>query len=66
MQKYTVTRHLVGDRDYKPGDVREADPNDVAHLVRSGVLVPMTEKAAPRPRNKARGVPKNKSVGAGK
>ena len=36
--KYTVLREHLGDRDYRPGDEREADPSSVAHLVALGVL----------------------------
>ena len=43
--KYTVLREHLGDRDYQPGDEREADPSSVAHLVALGVLVPI--EAAP-------------------
>lgn len=59
--KYTVLREHLGDRDYRPGDEREADPSSVAHLVALGVLAPVdasTPIAAPiapetkRPRRK--------------
>lgn len=36
--KYTVLREHLGDRDYRRGDEREADPSSVAHLVALGVL----------------------------
>lgn len=60
--KYTVLREHLGDRDYRRGDEREADPSSVAHLVALGVLAEAsattataTETAAPetkRPRRK--------------
>lgn len=31
--KYHVVRGHVGDKDYVKGDIREADPADVAHLI---------------------------------
>ena len=37
--EYEVKREHFGDRSYVPGDVREAVPTDVEHLVRAGVLV---------------------------
>lgn len=57
--KYDVKRQHFGDRLYIEGDEREADPRDVAHLLQNGVLA---EKAAPKPKNKAARVPRNKSA----
>ena len=37
--QYVVKREHFGDRQYLPGDTREATPSDVAHLVRNGVLI---------------------------
>lgn len=37
--QYVVKRQHFGDKQYYAGDVREADPRDVAHLIKSGVLV---------------------------
>jgi hypothetical protein len=37
--EYQVKREHLGDRLYMPGDVRTAQPADVAHLVRAGVLI---------------------------
>lgn len=37
--EYQVKREHLGDRLYMPGDVRAAQPADVAHLVRAGVLI---------------------------
>lgn len=37
--KYIVKREHYGDRAYRAGDEREADPSSVAHLVVIGVLV---------------------------
>lgn len=62
MKTYTVLRQHLGDKMYMPGDIRKAKPSDVAHLVKSGVLVegegakaekPVSNKAAPPVRNKA-------------
>lgn len=36
--RFNVLRQHYGDRDYVPGDTREADPAQVAHLVAAGVL----------------------------
>jgi hypothetical protein len=36
--RFRVLRQHLGDRDYAPGDTREADPAVVAHLVAAGVL----------------------------
>lgn len=36
--KYDVLREHIGDKFYKSGDVRDAEPMTVAHLVRNGVL----------------------------
>lgn len=58
MKTYAVNRKHYGDRTYVPGDVREANEADVAHLVRNGVLTlkaekPVDNKAASKLRNKA-------------
>lgn len=45
--KYTVLREHLGDRDYRRGDEREADPSSVAHLVALGVLAPIDVAADP-------------------
>jgi hypothetical protein len=44
-QKYHVVREHYGDRSYATGEIREADPSDVKHLV-PHVLEPI----APRKR----------------
>ena len=56
--KYTVKRQHLGDRMYLPGDEREANPDDVSHLVAKGVLA---EKAKTVRKNKARTAPLNKA-----
>jgi hypothetical protein len=38
MKEYEVLRPHFGDRDYKEGDIRSADPNVVRHLVENKVL----------------------------
>lgn len=61
--KYQVLRRHLGDKDYYPGDEREAEPRDVAHLVERGILKAVREKA-PEPEAKAEGAaPENKAVG---
>jgi len=47
--------------DYKPGDTREANENDVRHLI-GKCLVPVSEKAAEKPKNKAAKPLKNKAA----
>lgn len=63
MKTYKVLRQHLGDKMYMPGDARKAEPSEVAHLVKSGVLVegegakaqkPVRNKSAPPARNKAR------------
>lgn len=67
--KFVVLRRHRGDRDYRPGDEREASESDVAHLVRAGVLRRKEEpkkaqaKAEEAPQNKAEAAPVNKSRG---
>lgn len=52
--KYIVKRAHQGDKWYAEGEVREAEPRDVAHLVANGVLAEEQEqKAAPKVANKA-------------
>ncbi|WP_252512518.1 hypothetical protein [Acinetobacter bereziniae] len=36
--KYLVKRVHFGDRMYQEGEEREANPNDVQHLINKGVL----------------------------
>jgi|GEM_PF-6218906 len=55
---YKVLRHHIGDKFYKPGDIRTAEPNAVAKLVgkvlvetdlEQGVSVPLgTDTPPPR------------------
>ena len=65
MQQYTVKREHYGDRAYARGEIREAHPSDVAHLVQSGILEPVAAveavKADAAPLNKAVKAPKNKA-----
>lgn len=54
MKNYTVLRQHLGDKMYMPGDVRKAEPSDVTHLVKSGVLVEGDGAKAEKPtQNKA-------------
>ncbi|HEV2552721.1 MAG TPA: hypothetical protein VGV17_03040 [Bosea sp. (in: a-proteobacteria)] len=72
LQKFRVLRDHDGDRFYLPGDIREANPSEVAHLV-GKVLEPAKDagewdgeaaKAEPTPKNKAEGAaPANKASG---
>lgn len=45
--KYDVKREHFGDKFYKTGDIREADPMTVKHLVDKGVLVESQEETKP-------------------
>lgn len=46
--KYEVKRRHLGDKDYFDGDEREADANEVQHLVANGVLVEAKPPANPK------------------
>lgn len=59
MQEYEVLRQHLGDKEYAQGDIRTANPRDVAHLVKNGVL---RLKAAPEVKNKAVRAPRNKKA----
>ncbi|MHB2265030.1 hypothetical protein [Aliihoeflea sp. PC F10.4] len=70
MPKYDVLRPHIGDKSYKPGDIREAKEGDVEHLVKKGVLAAAGAKAAktapqkkvgPKPANKADQSAQNKA-----
>ncbi len=65
MADFTVKRQHLGDRMYMPGETREAEPRDVAHLVDNGVLAPAEAKAEAKAeapvRNKAATAPENKA-----
>lgn len=45
IRRYEVKRRHFGDRDYSEGDIREADENDVLHLVDTGVLAEAAPEA---------------------
>lgn len=65
--KYKVKVQHYGDRQYMPGDTREATESDVKHLVESGVLerTRETHKVDGDGDAKSEGAaPKNKAVGA--
>lgn len=62
MARFKVLRQHKGDRLYHAGEVREADRNDVAHLVRSGVLAEVKIKAEPKAENKAEPKASNKAA----
>lgn len=59
MATYDVLRTHQGDKPYKAGDTREANPRDVAHLVARGVLI--EKKAARKAKNKAEPAVSNKA-----
>ncbi|WP_309086459.1 hypothetical protein [Chelativorans sp.] len=62
--KFHVLRQHYGDKQYLPGDTREASEGDVKHLVDNGVLSKEAPKAKAeaKPANKAEsGAPRNKS-----
>ena len=54
MQRYRVIRTHIGDREYLPGDEREAAPGDVEHLVQAGCLSAIEAKVIAPPENKGR------------
>lgn len=54
-EKYEVIRAHSGDKDYAVGDTREANPNDVAHLIGKCL-----KKKAPAAKNKAAAASLNK------
>lgn len=74
--KYDVLREHLGNdqRFHRPGEVRDADPSTVAHLVRASVLAaakgakaqekPADKemKAEEKPANKAAPKPQNKAA----
>lgn len=69
---YRVERHMLGDKPYAPGDARELEPGEAAHMVRTGALTdlgpvkaeaePKAEKAEAKPKNKADAPVENKST----
>ena len=48
MVKYDVKREHYGDKYYRTGDKREANPLDVKHLVDKGVLIESIETIKPK------------------
>lgn len=61
MATFKVLRQHHGDKLYSEGDIREAEEQDVAHLVANGVLEPVKAKAEPAARNKAEPAVQNKA-----
>lgn len=62
MKTYQVLRQHLGDKQYMPGDTRDANPSEVKHLVNAGVLTEAKAKAEKATANKAEAAsPKNKS-----
>ena len=63
MKTYEVVRQHLGDKMYMAGDMREASPADVQHLIDNGVLTEAKTKAKTALKNKAvKGAPKNKAA----
>ena len=58
MQFYVKEPHL-GDKQYNPGDTREAEKHEVQHLIDLGIL----SEEAPEDGAKADAAPSNKSEG---
>lgn len=48
MVKYDVKREHYGDKYYRTGDKREANPLDVKHLVDKGILIEPIEIMKPK------------------
>lgn len=48
MVEYDVKREHYGDKYYRTGDKREANPLDVKHLVDKGVLIESIETIKPK------------------
>lgn len=59
-RKYRVLRQHYGDKEYYPGDSRELNGIDGAHLVSMGLLEE-EQKKAPEPSNKMESEPQNKA-----
>jgi len=49
MKEYKVLRTHYGDKNYKEGEIRVADPNNVRHLVDFKVLEEIEIKAEAKP-----------------
>lgn len=62
IQKFKVTRQILIDRLYQDGQTYEGPAGEVAHLVQSGVLKPLSAKAEPAPKNKAEPKVENKAA----
>ena len=62
MASFKVLRQHHGDKPYAEGDIREADPRDVAHLVANGVLEPIKAKAEKPVEDKSEPAMKNKAA----
>lgn len=62
--RFRVERHMQGDKPYLPGDERNLNPGEAAHMVRSGALTdlgPIVEKADAPVENKAEPALDNKA-----
>ena len=47
--KYKVLREHYGEKFYAEGDEREANPNEVKHLINNGVLTESIEESGTKP-----------------
>lgn len=61
-KSYLVKRAHKGDKIYKEGDVRKAQPGEVDHLVARGVLEEKRAEETPKSGKKAAPAPKNKAA----
>lgn len=61
MPEYEVLRQHYGDKQYWPGDTREANKTDVQHLLDGGTLAQVKAKSEPKPTNKAEPAVSNKA-----
>lgn len=61
MTDYKVLRQHYGDKQYWPGDTRQAEQRDVQHLIDGGTLAAPAAKAEPKPSNKAEPAVVNKA-----
>lgn len=48
VNKYEVKREHLGEKYYVEGEIREANPANVKHLVDKGILVEHVEDAKPK------------------
>lgn len=73
MAKFKVLRSHLGDKMYQKGDIREANPSQVSHLVGKVLAVataedlkPAKAKAATKSKAPAKSTPKSKKASPAK